>query len=442
MSSQNSPQIIQAAEMIKALAQDPWEPCRLKFLLAAPITDGPHLTPKFIDDGFPFLSVDAIQDGELDFEGCRFISEEDHNEFRKKAAPRRNDILLGKAASTGKIARVKVDTEFSIWSPLALIRPDTDRIASTFLEYCLKSTLLQSQIDDLCSSNTQKNISMGDIPRLVVPLPPVEIQRSIAKYLDRENTRIVELIAGKERMLTLLEEKRDVLISSIVTRGLNPDVDLMPSGLDWLEKIPAHWDVCHLKRTWASADYGLSESIREEGAFAVLRMSCIVDSRIDITKAGTIDEVDESLFLRRDDLLFNRTNSLDQIAKVGLVDFDPDPPLTFASYLVRIRVNHRAKPKYLAYLLNSKYFLDYARKNAIPAIGQANLNPTRYGEIHIPLPPVDEQEIIVRFLDEESQLSTPIRNQIKLSIDLLKERRAALITTAVTGQITPKEVAA
>lgn len=91
-----------------------WEVVRLKNLLAQRVTDGPHTTPKFEAEGVPFLSVDGIQDGELRFEGCRYISEADHAEFRRKALPLKNDLLMGKAASTGKIARVKVDFEFSI----------------------------------------------------------------------------------------------------------------------------------------------------------------------------------------------------------------------------------------------------------------------------------------------------------------------------------------
>jgi type I restriction enzyme S subunit len=99
-----------------------WEVRRLKTLISEPITDGPHETPEFLLEGIPFLSVDGIQEGELVFDGCRYIAEAAHKEYRRKCAPRREDILLGKAASTGKIARVKVDFEFSVWSPLALIR--------------------------------------------------------------------------------------------------------------------------------------------------------------------------------------------------------------------------------------------------------------------------------------------------------------------------------
>lgn len=316
----------------------------------------------------------------------------------------------------------------------AVVRP-SNLLDHRFCKYALRANRFLWEVESRSTGVSYPAINASDLGDIKISLPEVNAQRHIAKYLDRETARIDGLIFEKERMLSLLEEKRHALISRVVTRGLDPNVPLKPSGQEWLGEIPAHWSICQLKRTWASSDYGLSASIRDEGEIAVLRMSCIVDGRIDVSKSGMIAEVDDHLLLRRNDLLFNRTNSLDQIAKVGLVDFDPDEPLTFASYLVRIRANHRATPQYLVALLNSSLFLEFARKNAIPAIGQANLSPTRYGEIQIPLPPKAEQDEIVTFLEQDAATSTPVREYISSSIGLLKERRVALISAAVTGQI-------
>lgn len=321
----------------------------------------------------------------------------------------------------------------------AVVRP-SKALDHRFCKYAVRANRFLWEVESRSTGVSYPAINASDLGDIKISLPDVGVQRLIANYLDRETARIDSLIAEKERMLALLEEKRAALISRVVTRGIDPDVEFKPSGLEWLDEIPAHWDTCQMKRTWASSDYGLSESIRDEGDIAVLRMSCIVDGRVDVSKSGMIAEVDSHLLLRRNDLLFNRTNSLDQIAKVGLVDFDPVEPLTFASYLVRIRTNDRATPQYLVALLNSSLFLEFARKNAIPAIGQANLSPTRYGEIHIPLPPKPEQEQIVAFLERDAEISTPVREQIRSSISLLKERRAALITAAVTGQIPLEEM--
>jgi type I restriction enzyme S subunit len=331
-------------------------------------------------------------------------------------------------------------TDFVCGYHLAFIRPRKELLDGRFLFRCLQSRPVGLQLELEATGVTRYGLPKDAIGLAVLPLPPLPTQRRIAAYLDRETARIDGLIAEKERMLALLEEKRAALISRVVTRGLDPNAPLKPSGLEWLDEIPTHWDICQLKRTWASSDYGLSESIKDEGDIAVLRMSCIVDGRVDVSKSGMITEVDGHLLLRRNDLLFNRTNSLDQIAKVGLVDFDPKEPLTFASYLVRIRTNNRAMPQYLVALLNASLFLGFARKNAIPAIGQANLSPTRYGEIRIPLPPKAEQEEIVTFLKRDAETSTPVGEHIRSSINLLKERRAALISAAVTGQISLEEM--
>ena len=154
-----------------------WNITRVKYALRKKITDGPHETPQFISEGIPFLSVDAIQDGKLIFDNCRYISEEDHNRYIKKCKPEKNDVLMGKAASTGKIARIDKDIEFSIWSPLALLKPDTNIIKPKYLEYSMKSNQTQYEIELLCTNNTQKNISMDDIVDIKIIMPDIKKQK-------------------------------------------------------------------------------------------------------------------------------------------------------------------------------------------------------------------------------------------------------------------------
>lgn len=318
---------------------------------------------------------------------------------------------------------------------LAIIRPFPNLMLGRFLHRCLQSRVIRSQLELAATGVTRFGLPKEEIGRLLLPVPPPRDHEHIADYLDGETARIDALVAGKERMLALLEEKRAALISSVVTRGLDPKVPLKTSGLEWLDEIPAHWQVMQLKRTWSSADYGISENIRGEGSVKVLRMTCIVDGWIDLGNAGEVEAVPADLLLRKGDLLFNRTNSLDQVAKVGLLDRKPSTPTSFASYLVRIRVNEKTSGEYLAELLNARQFLSYARGNAIPAIGQANLSPTRYGEIRIPLPPRSEQDAVVRVIQRERGRTAKLEATLRDSIALLRERRSALITAAVTGQL-------
>ncbi len=366
----------------------------------------------------------------------RTLSSEGYKNSGTELAPPRS-LVLSKRAPIGQTAILEVEAACNQGCFLLIPKSDLDE---RFFYYCL--VYLRPHFEILGRGSTFMELATDDLRSVSLPNPTLAIQRRIADYLDAETAQIDALIAEKEHMLALLVEKRAALVSRAVTRGLDPDAPMKPSGLEWLGEIPAHWEVMQLKRTWSSADYGISENIRGEGSVKVLRMSCIVDGKIDVSNAGAVEEVDPNLLLQDGDLLFNRTNSMDQIAKVGLLDYEPEFPLSFASYLVRIRVNSLVSEEYLVNLLNSRHFLSYARSNAIPAIGQANLNPTRYGELLIPLPPKREQDIIVAYLSNERSLTSEIESELCCSLALLKERRSALITAAVTGQLDREVMAA
>lgn len=438
MSLQPGPQTIQAAELLKSCLPPGWSTIRLKYLLAAPVTDGPHTTPEFLFEGLPFLSVDGIQDGELVFEDCRYVSEEDHREFRKKTDPRRDDILLGKAASTGKIARVKVDTEFSIWSPLALIRPDKRKVLSSFLEYGLKSPMLQSQIDDLCTSNTQKNISMADIPRLVLPLPDLDRQRQVADFLDRETSRIDVLISEKERMVALLEEKRAALISRVVIGGLVPEVTLKPSAETWLGEVPGHWRVVRAKAIFREIDV---RSATGEETLLSLRLGKGLVPHHDVSdKPLEASDVVGFKKVEVGQMVINRMR-----AASGLIAVADQAGLVSPDYAVF---------EILGRDLCIEYFLELFKTPLLQAVFRSASKGLGTGEqgflrlytdaflaLHFPYPPESEQRAIAEFIQRERTELQATEALLRRSIELAKERRAALISAAVTGQIPPDEMA-
>lgn len=275
----------------------------------------------------------------------------------------------------------------------------------------------------------------GDASILHLPVPPKDEQIAINAFLDRETAKIDALVAEQERLIALLKEKRQAVISHAVTKGLNPHAPMKDSGIEWLGEIPAHWEVGKLKRYLAQVDYGISDSLDTVGAVAILRMGNIQSGRVVLDDLKYVASVDQELLLREGDLLFNRTNSLDQIAKVGLVLELPDAPLSFASYLVRMRPTTHANAKFLSFLMNTEGLLGVARSRAFVAIGQCNLNPTRYGEIDVCMPVVDEQENIVAHLEPICGQLDHAVSECEAAITLLQERRAALISAAVTGKI-------
>ena len=170
-------------------------------------------------------------------------------------------------------------------------------------------------------------------------------------------------------------------------------------------------------------------------------MGNIRNGQVLVPDSGGVSQVDASLLLVAGDLLFNRTNSADLVGKVGLFT-GADSPVTFASYLVRMRPSSEHEAEYLNLVLNDVSVLSICRREAIPSLHQSNLNPTRYGRLQIPLPPIEEQRATLRALKAAtSDLDTAIERASR-EIALLLEYRTGLITDLVTGKLDVRETAA
>ena len=179
-----------------------WESKRLIEIVKNPITDGPHLTPKFLQDGIPFLSVNNIVNSRLDLSNLRYISKQDHLIFSKKCKPQKGDILLGKAASVGQTAIINFDFEINIWSPLALIRINDENITE-FIYYYIQSQEIVKQINFFTNSSSQGNIGMGEIEKLEFLLPLKKEQSAIAKILSDMDSEIKELETKKDKYIKI-----------------------------------------------------------------------------------------------------------------------------------------------------------------------------------------------------------------------------------------------
>lgn len=196
-----------------------WIGGQLKRFVIIKITDGPHETPEFVNEGIEFISAEAIQNGRINFEARRgFISEVLHKQYCKKCSPKKDDIFLCKSgATTGKVAIVEDQREFSVWSPLAQIRTEQQKVKPKFLYLSLQSDYIQNQIRRTWSAGTQPNISMSAIERLFVVAPKISDQEAITTYLDGETAKIDALVAKTKEVIEKLKEYRTALISAAVT---------------------------------------------------------------------------------------------------------------------------------------------------------------------------------------------------------------------------------
>lgn len=195
-----------------------WDVLKIKRIVSTPVTDGPHETPEFLDEGVPFVSAEAVSKGFIDFEKIRgHISPELNQIYSKKYHPDLGDIYMVKSgATTGVTAIVEGRTDFNIWSPLAVIRC-SKKMNPYYVLYAMRTKYFQEMISLSWSFGTQQNIGMGVIENLCLPIPPMQEQNEIVKQIDLSLKKLKPLKERAARAIELLKERRSSLISAAIT---------------------------------------------------------------------------------------------------------------------------------------------------------------------------------------------------------------------------------
>ncbi len=328
---------------------------------------------------------------------------------------------------------------------LAFMRPNNELLDGRFLFRCVQSRPVALQLELEASGVTRYGLPKGAIGNAIIPLPSLETQRLIADYLDRETARIDTLVVEKEKMLVLLEEKRLALISRAVTRGLDPTSPLKPSGLDWLGDIPAHWDVIQVRFACPSLQTGPfgsqlhAEEYIDNGT-PVINPVHLKDNKITPDYGISVDDETADRLsvhkLKEGDVVFGRRGEL---GRCGVVELSQVGWLCGTGSL-RVRCDQTmVDPKYLALVFNGT---DAAKRLTVESVGSTmdNLNTEMLSHFRIPYPSIDEQKVIVSQVETAHTKTRKLIDQLLKSIDLAKERRAALITAAVTGLIPIEEI--
>jgi type I restriction enzyme S subunit len=271
----------------------------------------------------------------------------------------------------------------------------------------------------------------------MIPFPSFSEQRAVAGFLDRETVKIDELIARKERLIELLEEKRAALITHAVTRGLSPDAPLRESNIEWLGKIPERWVPWKLSHFAPIVTCGVAatpEYVVDGVPFLSaqnVKAHEIVFENFKLISPETHKALTKYRRPIRGDILLSRVGTIGEAAVVNT-----DRPFSIFVSLTHIRVNpQRCLNRYLVYYFDSVQFKEFAKVVTAYGGGVGNLNVNDLTELRIPLPPLGEQNAIVEYLDNETAKIGAIIATIEQAIEHLQEYRAALITAAVTGKI-------
>ena len=344
------------------------------------------------------------------------------------------DLLFARSGSVGRTYLYQSQDGPCVFAGY-LIRfcPLPDQAIPEYLEHWTHSDSYYRWIASVARRGAQTNINAAEYSSLPILLPPLPEQRAIAAVLDS----IDEAIEGVEAVITATERLRNALLHELLTRGV-PGWHTQWKDVPGIGTIPAAWDVVRLGEVLESTTYGTNEPLSTRGEMVVLRMNNLQNGEINLSEVRRADlskkEVHE-LNLVPGDILFNRTNSLDLVGKVGVVRDLPEL-ISFASYLIRLRtVASHANSFWLSALLWSANCQSRIRKFATPGVSQANINPTSLGSLTIPLPPLPEQEATAKLLDGVDVTLAAARREGE-GLQLLKESTAdALLTGRVRVEV-------
>jgi type I restriction enzyme S subunit len=311
---------------------------------------------------------------------------------------------------------------------------------SRFMSYLLRAYDV-SKVFYSMGGGLRQAMKFGDLKRLPVLLPPIAEQVAIANFLDRETASIDVLLAEQQRLIELLEEKRQAAISYTITRGLNPLVPMQNTGIAWLGKVPAHWQAGPLKRFWDVIDCKHVTVPFLDNGLPIASVMEVRSFDLDLSEALRTSEDSYKLLIEggrrplRGDVIYCRNT-----ANTGTSAYvNTDEPMALGQDVCLIKSRHQ-DGRYLNYVLHSE---PMALQLATVMVGSTfkRINVAEINTLLVPCPPRAEQIEIAAHLDCECARWNLLAAEVQTSTTLLRERRTALISAAVTGQIDVRQLA-
>ncbi len=289
-----------------------------------------------------------------------------------------------------------------------------------------------------------QNIDYEKLSRSRVPLPPLPEQAAIVRYLDHVDRRVRRLVRAKRKLIALLTEQKQAIIHRAVTRGLDPDVPLKDSGVEWLGEVPEHWEVRRLKfLIEGKLTYGANAAAEHQNP-GWPRYLRITDFGVDgslrsETFRSLPPEIAKDYLVQSGDLLLARSGAT--VGKAFLVKAEAGEAC-YAGYLIRARPRRSLiDPSFLFMFTQSSGFRLWKDSSFIIATIQ-NISAEKYDNLSVPTPPVNEQARISSYLNEATADINSAIARANREIELLKEYRTRLIADVVTGKLDVREAAA
>lgn len=359
--------------------------------------------------GLPFLQ------GNAEF-GAVYPMAKQYCPIPRKLAGK-GDLLFSVRAPVGALNTA--DKVYGIGRGLCSIR-SSEANCQKFIYWVLSTDI--NQLNAVSTGSTFEAVSVEQVSNLYLSLPHKSEQQTIAKFLDYETAKIDALIAKQEQLIELLKEKRQAVISHAVTKGLNPDAPMKDSGVEWLGQVPEHWEVGKLKNYAILISNKLP--IANEKVIALENIESFTGEFIKTSSEYS----GEGVLSVEGDILFGKLRPY--LAKVFLCK---ESIYSFGDLLV-YRSKSKVLPEFLFYIMISDAFVKIVDSSTYGA-KMPRASTEFVNDMRLVVPSINEQEIIVKELSEKIEKIKEINQKVFSSINLLQERKTALISAAVTGKI-------
>jgi type I restriction enzyme S subunit len=401
-----------------------------------PITYGIVQCGPDFADGVPYIRpVDMSEEGGVANPEALLRTDPEIASSYRRSTVHANDLVISIGPSFGKVMVVsKMLDGVNLTQGTARVAPRPEHEAR-FIFWALRSSFCGQQWKARVSGATFAALNLGPLGETLLPVPNSAEQRSIALFLDRETAKIDALVEKKRDLVEKLKEKRTALISHAVTRGLDPNATLKPSGVEWLGDVPEHWEVKRTKRVFTER-HELSDSGEEE----LLTVSHITG----VTKRS---EKDVTMFEAESNEGYKICSPGNLVintlwAWMGAMGISPEEGIVSPAYHV-YELSDEISPGYVGALVRTPVFIhEVTRFSTGIWSSRLRLYPEALFEVRVPVPPLGEQQAIASFLDRETAKIDALVAKVETAIEKLQEYRTALITAAVTGKIDVRKAAA
>lgn len=408
-----------------------------------------RVLPEATDPGFKFryLDIGSVGTGRLTREPEQLRFGEAPSRARRVL--RQGDTIVSMVRTYLKaVYYVSEDSPDLVASTGFAVLTPGQEVFPEYLGFLLQSEPFTERVSAHSVGMAYPAIAETKLGSFRIAMPAVAEQAAIVRFLDHADRRIRRYIRAKRRLIALLNEQKQAIIQRAVTRGLDPNVHLKPSGVEWLGEVPEGWRVAPLKSValvQSGVTLGKNYAGRRLVEYPYLRVANVQDGRVDLSSIKTVlvpEEEAARSMLRLGDVLMTEGGDLDKLGR-GCIWEEQVTPCLHQNHIFAVRPDtRRLLPRFLAALLASQYAKMYFLLTGKQTTNLASTNKTTIGRFPVLLPSLPEQAQVLDAIDAEIDLIDQAVQHAQREMALMREYRTRLIADVVTGKLDVREAAA